>query len=161
MQVVKNDYLAGLERDGRYKLLQMHYARMLEKEMSKQDIMARYLNTVFFGNNAYGIEAAAETYFGKKAADLTFIESAFLAGLVRSPSGFDPINEPERSRARWLQVLDRLVDEELFTESEVATIAEEFVLPSRVKTLPERSIRADLLHRGAARLSAQQVRHPR
>ena len=139
MQVVKNDYLAGLERDGRYKLLQMHYARMLEKEMSKQDIMARYLNTVFFGNNAYGIEAASETYFGKAASDLTFVESAFLAGLVRSPSGFDPINEPERSRARWLQVLDRLVDEELFTESEAAGIAEEFVLPSRVKTLPERS----------------------
>ncbi len=139
MQVVKNDYLAGLERDGRYKLLQMHYARMLEKEMSKQDIMARYLNTVFFGNNAYGIEAAAETYFGKKAADLTFVESAFLAGLVRSPSGFDPINEPERSRARWLQVLDRLVDEELFTEVEAQTIAEDFVLPSRPKTLPERS----------------------
>ena len=139
MQVVKNDYLAGLERDGRYKLLQMHYARMLEKEMSKQDIMARYLNTVFFGNNAYGIEAAAETYFGKKAADLTFIESAFLAGLVRSPSGFDPINEPERSRARWLQVLDRLVDEEKVTEVEAEQLAEEFVLPSRVKTLPERS----------------------
>ena len=139
MQVVKNDYLAGLERDGRYKLLQMHYARMLENEMSKQDIMARYLNTVFFGNNAYGIEAAAETYFGKKAADLTFIESAFLAGLVRSPSGFDPINEPERSRARWLQVLDRLVDEETVTEVEAEQLAEEFVLPSRVKTLPERS----------------------
>ncbi|HUS43571.1 MAG TPA: transglycosylase domain-containing protein [Ilumatobacteraceae bacterium] len=139
MQVVKNDYLAGLERDGRYKLLQMHYARMLEKELSKQDIMARYLNTVFFGNNAYGIEAAAETYFGKKAVDLTFVESAFLAGLVRSPSGFDPINEPERSRARWLQVLDRLVDEELFTDVEAEAIAEEFVLPSRVKTLPERA----------------------
>ena len=139
MQVVKNDFLAGLERDGRYKLLQIHYARMLEKQMSKQDIMARYLNTVFFGNNAYGIEAAAETYFGKTAQDLTFIESAFLAGLVRSPSGFDPINEPERSRARWLQILDRLVDEEKITEAESERIAEEFVLPSRVKTLPERS----------------------
>jgi penicillin-binding protein 1A len=139
MQVAKNDFLAGLERDGRYKLLQMHYARMLENQMSKQDIMARYLNTVFFGNNAYGIEAAAETYFGKKAADLTFIESAFLAGLVRSPSGFDPINEPERSRARWLQVLDRLVDEEKVTEVEAVRLAEEFVLPSRVKTLPDRS----------------------
>jgi penicillin-binding protein 1A len=139
MQVAKNDFLAGLERDGRYKLLQMHYARMLEKQMSKQDIMARYLNTVFFGNNAYGIEAAAETYFGKKAADLTFIESAFLAGLVRSPSGFDPINEPERSRARWLQVLDRLVDEEKITQVEAERLAEEFVLPSRVKTLPDRS----------------------
>ena len=139
MQVVKNDFLAGLERDGRYKLLQMHYARMLENQMSKQDIMARYLNTVFFGNNAYGIEAASETYFGKKAVDLTFIESAFLAGLVRSPSGFDPINEPERSRARWLQVLDRLVAEEKITEIESEQLAEEFVLPSRVKTLPDRS----------------------
>jgi penicillin-binding protein 1A len=139
MQVVKNDFLAGLERDGRYKLLQMHYARMLEKQMSKQDILARYLNTVFFGNNAYGIEAAAETYFGKTARDLTFIESAFLAGLVRSPSGFDPINEPERSRARWLQVLDRLVDEKKLTEAEAAQYAESFVLPSRIQSLPGRS----------------------
>ncbi len=139
MQVAKNDFLAGLERDGRYKLLQMHYARMLENQMSKEDIMARYLNTVFFGNNAYGIEAAAETYFAKSAQDLTFIESAFLAGLVRSPSGFDPINEPERSRARWLQVLERLVDEEELTEAEGEQLAEEFVLPSRPRTLPDRS----------------------
>jgi penicillin-binding protein 1A len=139
MQVAKNDFLAGLERDGRYKLLQMHYARMLENEMSKEDILARYLNTVFFGNNAYGISAAAETYFGKTAQDLTFIESAFLAGLVRSPSGFDPINEPERSRARWLQVLDRLVDEGMITEIEAAQVAEDFVLPSRVQSLPGRS----------------------
>jgi membrane peptidoglycan carboxypeptidase len=138
MQVVKNDLLAGLERDGRYKLLQIHYARMLENQMSKQDIMARYLNTVFFGNNAYGITAAAETYFGKPAVDLTFIESAFLAGLVRSPSGFDPINEPERSRARWLQVLERLVDDEQITEAEAERLAEEFVLPSRVRSLPDR-----------------------
>jgi membrane peptidoglycan carboxypeptidase len=139
MQVAKNDFLAGLERDGRYKLLQMHYARMLENQMSKEDILARYLNTVFFGNNAYGIEAAAETYFGKAARDLTFIESAFLAGLVRSPSGFDPINEPERSRARWIQVLDRLADEEKVTEAEFEQLSEDFVLPSRVQSLPGRS----------------------
>jgi hypothetical protein len=139
MQVAKNDFLAGLERDGRYKLLQMHYARMLENQMSKEDIMARYLNTVFFGNNAYGIEAAAETYFGKAARDLTFIESAFLAGLVRSPSGFDPINEPERSRARWIQVLGRLADEEKITEAEFEQLSEDFVLPSRVQSLPGRS----------------------
>jgi len=139
MQVAKNDFLAGLERDGRYKLLQMHYARMIENQMSKEDIMARYLNTVFFGNNAYGIEAAAETYFAKRAQDLTFIESAFLAGLVRSPSGFDPINEPERSRARWLQVIERLVDDEAITEAEGEQLADEFVLPSRVRSLPDRS----------------------
>ncbi len=139
MQVVKNDFLAGLERDGRYKLLQMHYARMLEKELTKEEIIARYLNTVFFGNNAYGIQAAAETYFAKSATDLTFVEAAFLAGLVRSPSGFDPINEPERSRARWLQVVERLVDEGLYTEAEGDQLAEDFVLPSRVRSLPDRS----------------------
>lgn len=138
MQVVKNDFLAGLERDGRYKLLQIHYALMLEKEHTKEEILERYLNTVFFGNNSYGIEAAAETYFGKRAVDLTFQEAAFLAGLVRSPSGFDPINEPERSRARWLQVIDRLLTEEVITEAE-ATEWEDFVLPSRVKTIPERT----------------------
>jgi membrane peptidoglycan carboxypeptidase len=139
MQVVKNDYLAGLERDGRYKLLQTHYARMLEKEFSKEEILERYLNTVFFGNNAYGIQAAAETYFGKTAKELTFVESSFLAGLVRSPSGFDPINEPERSRARWLQVIDRLVSEEYLTEAEAEVVADSFALPSRVKTIPTRS----------------------
>jgi len=137
MQVVKNDYLAGLERDGRYKLLQMHYARMLENEMEKDEILARYLNTVFFGNNAYGIQAAAETYFGKNATELTFIESAFLAGLVRSPSGFDPINRPERSRARWQQVVERLEDEGKITAVNAVELAD-FAIPSRVKTIPER-----------------------
>ena len=161
MQVAKNDFLAGLERDGRYKLLQMHYARMLEKQMSKEDIMARYLNTVFFGNNAYGIEAAAETYFAKSAFDLTFIESAFLAGLVRSPSGFDPINEPERSRARWLQVIERLVDEEELTEAEGEQLAEEFVLPSRVAEPARSFVLAHLLHRGPARLPPEPDRHSR
>ncbi|MGK0423159.1 MAG: penicillin-binding protein 1A [Ilumatobacter sp.] len=139
MQVVKNDFLAGLERDGRYKLLQTHYARMLEKELTKEQILERYLNTVFFGNNAYGIQAAAETYFGKTAGDLTFIESAFLAGLVRSPSGFDPINEPERSRARWLQVTDRLVTEEILTEGEREVVLDTFAIPSRIKTIPSRA----------------------
>ena len=118
MQVVKNDFLAGLERDGRYKLLQVHYALMLDREYTKDQILERYLNTVFFGNNAYGIQAAAETYFGKTADQLTFIEAAFLAGLVRSPSAYDPINNPERSRARFVQVLDRLVDDGYITEAE-------------------------------------------
>ncbi len=138
MQVVKNDFLAGLERDGRYKVLQIHYARMLEKTLTKEQILERYLNTVFFGNNAYGIAAAAETYFGKTALELTFTESAFLAGLVRSPSGFDPINEPERSRARWLQVVARLEDEGKVTPYEALAL-QDFVLPSRVKTLPDRA----------------------
>ena len=125
MQVVKNDFLAGLERDGRYKLLQMVYAMRLEKQKTKEEILERYLNTVFFGNNAYGIAAAAEIYFGKQVVELTFVEAAFLAGLVRSPSGYDPINNLERSRARFAQVLDRLVDDGLLTELEATEIADD------------------------------------
>ncbi|WP_420450499.1 transglycosylase domain-containing protein [Ilumatobacter sp.] len=139
MQVVKNDFLAGLERDGRYKLLQIQYAKRLEKERSKPEIMERYLNTVFFGNNAYGIQAAAETYYGKTVDQLTFIEAVFLAGLVRSPSGFDPINSPERSRARWRQVLDRLVSEQILTEERADEIFETEPIPERVRTIESRT----------------------
>jgi penicillin-binding protein 1A len=141
MQVVKNDFLAGLERDGRYKLLQMVYALRLERERTKEEILERYLNTVFFGNNAYGIAAAAETYFAKEVADLTFIEAAFLAGLVRSPSGYDPIGNPERSLARFRQVLERLVDDELLTREEADTAFEEFILPERTRSIPSREFR--------------------
>ena len=161
MQVVKNEFLAGLDRDGRYKLLQIHYARMLEKEKTKDEILERYLNTVFFGNNAYGIQAAAETYFGKTTEELTFIESAFLAGLVRSPSGYDPINEPERSRARFVQVLDRLVEDGLVKQRVADRLERNFVLPEQVRTLESQTDDADLLHRSAARLPAQPFGHPR
>lgn len=139
MQVVKNDYMAGFERDGRYKLLQMTYAVRLEKHKSKDQILERYLNTVFFGQNSYGIAAAAETYFGKQVRDLTFIEAAFLAGLVQAPSSYDPINSPERSRVRFTQVLDRLVDDTLLTEPERDLELATFVLPERVLRRQERA----------------------
>lgn len=135
-QVVKNEFLAGLERDGRYKLLQVHYALMLDRAMSKQDILERYVNTVFFGNNAYGIQAAAEVYFGKSVEELDLLEGAFLAGLIRSPSGYDPIRRPERSRARFRQVVDRLVDVGLLTVDEAPVVAEQWPIPELVRELP-------------------------
>jgi len=79
-QVVKNEYLAGLPRDGRYKILQARYAVMLEKTVSKAQIVERYLNVVFLGNNAYGLQAAAEVYFGVKVADLPLAQAGFLPG---------------------------------------------------------------------------------
>lgn len=139
MQVVKNDYMAGFERDGRYKLLQATYAVRLEKQKSKEEILERYLNTVFFGQNSYGVGAAAETYFGKSVNDLDPIEAAFLAGLVQAPSSYDPINNPERSRVRFDQVLDRLVSLEMITEDERVEIDETFVLPERVRRRAERA----------------------
>ncbi|NNE11461.1 MAG: hypothetical protein HKN41_04365 [Ilumatobacter sp.] len=139
MQVVKNDYMAGFERDGRYKLLQTTYAVRLEKQKTKEEILERYLNTVFFGQNSYGIGAAAETYFGKPVSELTFVEAAFLAGMVQAPSSYDPINNPERSRNRFLQVLDRLEEDELLTEAERLEVEETFVLPERVRRRPDRA----------------------
>jgi penicillin-binding protein 1A len=134
-QVVKNEFLAGLPRDGRYKALQAHYATMLEKKMSKRQILERYLNTVFFGNNAYGLQAAAEVYFGKPVKKLTMIEGAFLAGMVRSPSGYDPIRNPEPSRRRFKQVTERLAAVGMLTKPEAATLATTWELPDRVRTL--------------------------
>ena len=135
-QVVKNEFLAGLPRDGRYKALQAHYATMLEKEMTKNEILERYLNTVFFGNNAYGLQAAAEVYFGKSASELDMVEGAFLAGLVRSPSSLDPITKFDASKRRFEQVIERLVDVELLTEAEGENVSETWLLPDHARTIP-------------------------
>jgi penicillin-binding protein 1A len=134
-QVVKNEFLAGLPRDGRYKFLQIHYASMLEKQMDKGAILERYLNTIFFGNNAYGLQAAAGVYFGKDVGDLTLVEGAFLAGLIRSPSGYDPIRRPEPSRDRFRQVLKRLDDAGIIDASEEQQDFDTFVLPARVTSV--------------------------
>ncbi len=134
-QVVKNEFLAGLPRDGRYKALQAHYATMLEKKLTKDEILERYLNTVYFGNNAYGLQAAAEVYFGKDVGALTMIEGGFLAGLVRSPSGYDPIRNLEQSHRRFLQVVDRLQTVGLITDVEGADLVENWPIPDRVRTI--------------------------
>ncbi|MEQ1701310.1 MAG: transglycosylase domain-containing protein [Ilumatobacteraceae bacterium] len=135
-QVVKNEFLAGLPRDGRYKALQAHYATMLEKKMSKDEILERYLNTVYFGNNAYGLQAAAEVYFGKSVEELTMLEGGFLAGLVRSPSGYDPIRNAEQSHRRFVQVLDRLESVELITPEEQLDLEANWQIPFRLQTIP-------------------------
>nr|WP_040509855.1 penicillin-binding protein [Gordonia soli] len=80
------------------------------KQEAKKQIVTRYLNVVPFGNNAYGIEAAAQTYFGRSAKDLTIGQSAMLAGMVQSSSALDPYNNPEASLERRNVVLDTMID---------------------------------------------------
>ena len=138
-QVVKNEYLAGLARDGRYKILQARYAVMLEKIVPKREIVQRYLNTVYFGNNAYGIQAAAEVYFGAKVADLSLAQAGFLAGLVRAPSTYDPIRRPEQSRRRFVQVLDRFVETALLTRAEADQTLKDFTIPETVAQVSQQS----------------------
>jgi len=155
-QVVKVEYLGGLERDGRYKLLQIIYALRLEKERTKDEILERYLNTIYFGNNTYGIQAASEVYFGKKVEDLTLVEGTFLAGLIQAPSSYDPIRRPQQSKRRFGQALDAVVAVGLMEAPEansiktcidppddpavVALCAGSWQIPEVVQTIAEKKI---------------------
>jgi len=80
----------------------------LERTYSKEEIIAMYLNTVFFGHNAYGIKSAAKTFFGKSPDSLNLQESALMAGVVNKPSGYSPISHPEASMARRNLVLGQM-----------------------------------------------------
>ncbi|MFD0482040.1 penicillin-binding protein [Kineococcus sp. GCM10028916] len=92
------------------KLREMKLAIGVEKEMSKNDILAGYLNVAYFYNGVYGVEAAARFYFNKTAAELTLPESAMLAGLVQNPVAFNPLKYPDASIARRNVVLNRMLE---------------------------------------------------
>lgn len=87
------------------KLIEMHLALRLELRYSKSEILSLWLNRVSFGNRAHGIEAAAQLYFDKSARDLTRPEAAYLIGLPRSPSRYNPFRHPERAKQRQRHVL--------------------------------------------------------
>ncbi|OLT14391.1 penicillin-binding protein [Pseudonocardia sp. CNS-139] len=90
------------------KLRETQIAMQLEQQLSKNEILARYLNTVYWGNGAYGVAAAARTYFGVTPAELTVPQAALLAGMVRSTAGFDPVHRPEAALARRDLVIQQM-----------------------------------------------------
>jgi penicillin-binding protein 1A len=106
-QYVKNAYASG-ERSLHRKLREAGLALGIERRNAKDEILAAYLNTVYFGEGAYGIEAAAWTYFSSHADRLTLPQAALLAGLVRSPAGYDPFSRPAAARSRRAEVLRRM-----------------------------------------------------
>jgi penicillin-binding protein 1A len=108
-QLVKNLYTGG-DRTISRKVSEALLAWQLEDRLSKEEILTRYLNTVYFGRGAYGVQAAARTFFGVDAEDLDLAESALLAGLITSPGHFDPYEYPHRARGRRRVVL-RLMHE--------------------------------------------------
>jgi penicillin-binding protein 1A len=113
-QLVKNTIIApGNERAAlslERKIDEAALSRQLERELTKDEILERYLNTVYFGNGAYGIEAAARNYFAKSASELNLRESALLAGLIRAPQRYDPFEHRGRARERRNFVLSRMAD---------------------------------------------------
>jgi membrane peptidoglycan carboxypeptidase len=78
--------------------------------MSKEEILERYLNTVYFGNGVYGLEAAAEKYYGTTARELTLSQGVLLASLIRNPVGGDPFTEPEEAKSRRALVTDHMLE---------------------------------------------------
>jgi membrane peptidoglycan carboxypeptidase len=101
---------AAIEQTPGRKLREARLALALEQKYTKDEILTRYLNIVYFGEGAYGIQSAAQRYFSVNAADLTLPQAAMLAGLVQSPSGDDPITSPENATNRRNQVLKRMHD---------------------------------------------------
>jgi len=87
----------------------------LEHVLSKEDILAIYLNEIYLGEGAYGVEAAARTYFGKKASQLTLADISILAGLPQSPTNYSPLRQPEAARARQRYVLNRMAEDGIIT----------------------------------------------
>ena len=112
MQLARNFFLTP-ERTYTRKIKEILLALRIEKELSKREILALYLNKIYLGQRAYGVGAAAEAYYGKKAADLTLAEIAMIAGLPKAPSKFNPVNNPERATVRRDYVLARMLKLEM------------------------------------------------
>ncbi|MFJ6796500.1 transglycosylase domain-containing protein [Streptomyces sp. NPDC091268] len=132
-QYVKNYYL-GQEQTIKRKVKEFFIAIKLGREKSKDYILEGYLNTSYFGRNAYGIQAAAQAYYGKDVGKLTTAEGAYLATLLNSPSAFDVVAHPQgRARAlgRWNYVLDGMVKKNWMTAAERA--ATTFPEPGKVR----------------------------
>ena len=92
------------------KIAELRYAIAVEKQYSKDEILDRYLNLANFGDGAYGIQAAAQHYYGVNASKLTLPQAAMLAGLVKNPTGYDPTNDLERAKDRRDVVLRRMLE---------------------------------------------------
>ena len=135
-QLVKNSLLTP-EQDLNRKVQEAILAIELEKVLTKNEILERYLNQVYFGGGAYGVQAAAELYWGIDAADLDFGQSALLASLIQNPIGYDPVDDPETAREQRSIALDLLVESGHITREE-ADFYDIAPLPeARREVLPE------------------------
>ncbi|MET9659348.1 transglycosylase domain-containing protein [Streptomyces sp. NPDC006510] len=132
-QYVKNYYL-GQEQTVVRKVKEFFIAVKLNREESKNQILEGYLNTSYFGRNAYGIQAAAQAYYSKDIGEITTAEGAYLASLLNAPSAYDVVVHPQNKAAalgRWNYVLDGMVKEKWLGPAERAAM--KFPVPGKVK----------------------------
>ncbi len=117
-QVTKSFFLSP-ERTYQRKIKEAILAHRIEKHFSKDEILFLYLNQIYLGHGAYGVEAASENYFGKHAKDLTIAECAMLAGLPQAPSRYSPFRFPNRAKQRQIYTLNRMKEEGMISNLEV------------------------------------------
>ena len=122
-QLVRNLYIRKNERTLQRKVTEACLAVRLNRNRSKSWILAQYMNTVYYGNHAYGIEAAAQTYFSRPARKLTLMQSALLAGLPQAPSVYDPFHYPARAIQRRNGVLNALYQSNAISFADYRTAA--------------------------------------
>ena len=124
-QQVARLILLSNERTTRRKIREVILAHRIDGELTKEQILNIYLNHVYLGHGAYGVQAAAEIYFGKDVQDLSVAEGAMLAGLPKAPTSDSPYARFQRARNRQSYVLDRMVEDKYVTPDEAATAREE------------------------------------
>ncbi|WP_291377705.1 transglycosylase domain-containing protein [Demequina sp.] len=117
-QYVERYYVGETTTDIKGKIDEALLALKIDTQQDKKEILGNYINTVYFGRGAYGIEAAARKYYGKHASELTASEAALLAGLLPAPSRWDPRLDPDQAEFRWNYVLDGMVELGEITDAE-------------------------------------------
>lgn len=131
-QLVRMRYLSE-EKTYERKLVELFYAYELEQKYAKDEILEMYLNEMYFGNQVYGIGAAASYYFGKELAALTLAETAFIAAIPNNPSLYDPVRNFDNTKARQERLIDALVKHEILSQAEAVAYKKE-VIQLQIKT---------------------------
>lgn len=141
-QLAKNAFLSSRRTFGR-KFQEALIALWLEAWLTKDEILSRYLSNIYFGDNQYGLDAAARRYFSRPADELTTGQAAMLAGLVKAPSRLAPSSNLKGARDRQRVVIGTMVDAGFLTEAEAAEIAPARLRLSKTKPLPNGTYFAD------------------
>jgi membrane peptidoglycan carboxypeptidase len=144
-QYVKNTYLTQ-ERTFKRKFSEIFIALKVDRQMRKDDILVGYLNTAFYGRNAYGIQAAAQAYYGKNVGELNVAEGAYLATLLNAPGIYDVIEYPsqlEKVKGRWSYALNGMVEKGWLNKAERDTL--QFPMPTKQKPAANKAGQAGYL----------------
>lgn len=119
-QQVTKSFLLTPERSYERKIKEAILAYRIDKAFSKEDILYLYLNQIYLGHGAYGVQAASENYFGKSVEEMNLAECAMMAGLPQAPSRYSPFHYPEKAKQRQIYVLNRMVAEGFITDLEAS-----------------------------------------